>query len=113
LTHHAKAGRTYGLVVVTTEHDASARSVIVVTSSGCHLCELAREVVAGMADEFALEVTVVELRSPEGQRLASSHRMPFPPLVLIDGVAHGHGRISEKRLRRTLEQGTRTEGKGH
>jgi glutaredoxin len=85
-----------------TEHDASPRAVTIVTSTGCHLCERAKDVVETVALDHELEVRIVDLNSGEGRRLALLHRMPFPPMVLIDGAVHGHGRISEKRLRRDL-----------
>lgn len=63
---------------------------------------MAKEVVGTVALEHDLRVEIVDLNSGEGRRLALLHRMPFPPMVLIDGTVHGHGRISEKRLRRDL-----------
>lgn len=77
-------------------------TVTLVTSPGCHLCEMARDVINAVSMETPLSVEVVELTSPEGEALATSHRMPFPPLVLINGHRHSHGRISEKKFRRAL-----------
>jgi len=63
---------------------------------------MARDVINAVSMETPLSVEVVELTSPEGEALATSHRMPFPPLILINGQRHTHGRISEKKLRRAL-----------
>lgn len=88
------------------EHSEEATSrgtVTIVTSSGCHLCELAKDVVNSVAGDHRLSVRIVDLMSPEGTRLATTHRMPFPPLILVNGQLHGHGRVSEKKLRRFVE----------
>ncbi len=90
-----------------TKHEVSPRSVAIITSSGCHLCEMAKEVVAAVGLDHELSVRIVDLASPEGQRLAKLHQMPFAPMVLIDGQLHAHGRVSEKKLRRYLQQAPR------
>lgn len=77
-------------------------TITIVTSSGCPLCEMAKELVDVVARDHQLSVRIVDLVSPAGTRLARLHRMPFPPLVLIDGQLHGHGRVSERKLRRHL-----------
>ncbi len=75
-----------------------------VTSPGCHLCELAKDTIAAIGVDQPLEVRIVDLMSPEGTELARTYRMSFPPLVLIDGELHGFGRISEKKFRRALAE---------
>ncbi len=87
-----------------TDQDVRPKVVTLVTSSGCHLCEMAKDVLAAVARDHPLTVEEVDLASDSGQRLARTHRMPFPPMVLIDGHVHAHGRVSEKKLRRFLEQ---------
>jgi hypothetical protein len=86
-----------------TDEDIRPRAVILVTSSGCHLCETAKDMLAKVARDHPLTIEVIDLASEHGQCLARTHRMPFPPMVLIDGHVHAHGRVSEKRLRRFLE----------
>jgi len=77
-------------------------TITLVTSAGCHMCEMAKDMIASVALETPLNLSVVDLTSPDGEALAASHRMPFPPLVLINGQHHAHGRISEKKFRRAL-----------
>jgi len=84
--------------------DPGVPEITLVTSPGCHMCEMAKDLISAIALERPLTLSVVELTSAEGEALASAHRMPFPPLMLINGVRHGHGRISEKKLRRALDQ---------
>jgi len=80
-----------------------SREITLVTNTGCHLCEMAKDVIADASSEYPLNVRIIDLASPEGQDLARVHRMPFPPLILIDGKVHGHGRISAKKLRKALD----------
>jgi len=77
-------------------------TITLVTSPGCHMCEMAKDMIASVALEIPLSLSVVDLTSPDGEALAAAHRMPFPPLVLINGQHHAHGRISEKKFRRAL-----------
>jgi len=91
---------------------ADPPEVTIVTSSGCHMCEMAKDVVNAIALDHQLRIRIVDLTSPEGTRLARLHRMPFPPMILIDGHLHGHGRVSEKKLRRYFEPTPRLVGDG-
>jgi hypothetical protein len=38
-----------------------------------------------------------------GQAALARWRVPFPPLLLIDGELFGYGRISARKLRRNFE----------
>ena len=44
-------------------------------------------------------------RTPEGQAVATEAGLQFPPGLLLDGEPFSHGRLSENKLRRALEQG--------
>ena len=103
-THAADGPTAYGFCVGPIEHDVNPRAVTIVTSSGCHLCETAKDTVSAVAQDHELRIRIVDLTSQEGRQLAQLHRMPFPPMILIDGQVHAHGRLSEKKLRRFLER---------
>jgi thiol-disulfide isomerase/thioredoxin len=77
-------------------------AVTYVTAPRCGFCERGREVLADLADILPLEVREVTLDSPEGRALAARWRVPYPPLLLVDGQLLGYGRLSAKRLRRLL-----------
>lgn len=74
-------------------------TVTLLTRTGCHLCEQARPVLAGICEEYGaslLEVDVdaePELRAEYGDRL---------PVFLIDGREHGYWRVEPARLRAAL-----------
>lgn len=78
--------------------------ITLVATPACHLCEMAKDSIGAVARDYPVSVRHVDLASPEGQELSVQHRMPFPPLVLINGIYHGHGRVSEKKLRRAIEE---------
>jgi Glutaredoxin-like domain (DUF836) len=77
---------------------------VLVTAPRCHLCDDAKHLLKEMQHDYPLIVREVELSSDEGMALSRRFSMPFPPLLLIDGVRFGHGRISRRKLVRLLDQ---------
>ena len=76
--------------------------ITLLTRSGCHLCEFAREAVARVhAATGAGWVEVDVDTDPELQRDYGSR----VPVVLLDGAEHDYFRVDEERLRRALESG--------
>ena len=59
---------------------------------------------AQVATDYPLEVTEIDLASPQGQSLAAEAGVRFAPGVLVDGRPFSHGRLSERRLRRALQR---------
>jgi len=78
--------------------------VTLVSAPACHLCDHARRVLARLGTTWPLALTEVPWHSSEGQRLVCRDGVPFPPALYIDGALAGYGRLSEGRLRRTLER---------
>jgi hypothetical protein len=76
--------------------------VTLLTQGDCAMCEHAKEVLARVGADHPLEVDEVTLATPEGQALALRHGVLFAPGVLLDGKAFAYGRLSERKLRRTL-----------
>ena len=76
--------------------------VELVTSPGCHYCGHAREVLERVGTEVPLRVTEVDLDSPDGRAALARWRVPFPPIVVVEGTLFGYGRISERKLRAAL-----------
>ena len=73
-----------------------------VTSAGCHFCRDADRLLDRLGQRFPLHIDRIDLTSAEGAALARRFRVPFPPVLLIDGEYHAHGRISERKLTRAL-----------
>lgn len=76
--------------------------ITLLTKPDCDLCEHAKEVLARLAADAAVEVDTVDLGSEQGQQLAERAGMAFPPGVLIDGEPFSYGRLSERKLRKAL-----------
>ena len=76
--------------------------ITLLTQEDCHLCEQAKEVLARVAADHVMEIEVISLASNTGQTLARKAGFMFAPGVLVDGVPFGFGRLSERKLRKTL-----------
>jgi thiol-disulfide isomerase/thioredoxin len=81
----------------------AALETLYVTAPRCHFCEGGRAVLAELAERFPLEVREVDLASEEGRAVAARWRVPYPPILLVDGRLVGFGRLSLRRLARDLE----------
>ena len=77
-------------------------TITLLTQADCALCQHAKGVLARVGADHPLEVTEIGLESEEGRALAVQAGVLFAPGVLVDGRPFGYGRISERRLRRTL-----------
>ena len=76
--------------------------VVLLTKDDCDLCAQAKETLERLSDEFGLQVREVALDSSEGAELALEAGAPFPPVVFVDGRPFSYGRLSERKLRKTL-----------
>lgn len=76
--------------------------VTVVTAPGCHLCDDALDGLAELGTAYALEVSVIDARSPEGGELLRTHRAAMNPLVLVNGDFLSSGRLPRGKLRALL-----------
>jgi hypothetical protein len=73
--------------------------VTVVSRVDCHLCDVAKEVVARVADETGVAWTEVDVDADPALLAAYSDLVP---VILIDGEVHDYFRVSEQRLRQAL-----------
>ena len=76
--------------------------VTLLTQSDCGFCDHAKEVLERVSADHPLRVTEVDLGSEEGRELAEHAGVMFAPGVLLDGHPFSFGRLSERKLRRTL-----------
>lgn len=84
-------------------YDQQAIEIVFVTAPRCHFCHDAAKLLEELGDRYALNVREVALESVEGVAIASRFRIPFPPVLLIDGTYFGHGRISRRKLIKALD----------
>ncbi len=78
--------------------------ITLLTQSSCGSCDHAKEVLSRVGADYPLEITEIDLAGEEGQLLAARASVLFAPGVLVDGESFSFGRISERKLRRTLDQ---------
>jgi glutaredoxin len=83
--------------------DRRAVEVVLVTAPRCHFCDDASKLLEDLGTQYTLTVREVKLESDEGVTLATRFRVPFPPVLLIDGSYFGHGRISRRKLTKALD----------
>jgi hypothetical protein len=76
--------------------------IVLVTAPGCHFCDGAGRLLDEMKAEMPLAVKTMPLSSEEGLGLLVRHQVPFPPILLVDGVFFGYGRISRRKLEEHL-----------
>jgi len=77
---------------------AGAR-VTVVSRVDCHLCEVAKDVVARVARETGVGWAEVDV---DADPALLAEYSDLVPVILIDGKVHGYWRVEEDRLRSAL-----------
>lgn len=78
--------------------------IILLTQSCCGLCDHAKDVLDRVGRDYPLQITEIDLASLDGQRLAARAGVLFAPGVLLAGEPFSYGRLSERKLRRALDQ---------
>ena len=78
--------------------------ITLLTQQDCGYCEHAKKVLARVGEDHPITVTEIDMTGREGRALAARAGVMFAPGLLIDGRPFGYGRISERRLRRTLQR---------
>lgn len=76
--------------------------ITLLTQDDCAYCDHAKWVLGRVGHEFPLRVNEIDLASEEGRLLARRAGVLFAPGVLLDGNPFSFGRLSERKLRRTL-----------
>lgn len=79
--------------------------VTMLTKPGCHLCDVAREVVERVGAELDTAWSERDITHSEADHRAYWDKVP---VILVDGVEHAYGRVSAERLRRALRTGAGT-----
>lgn len=82
--------------------------VTLLTQDHCGFCEMAKEVLQRLAQEYPLHITQIDVATPEGEALAIQGGILFLPGIFLDGKPCCYGRPSERKLRR--EFANRLEG---
>jgi glutaredoxin len=78
--------------------------ITLLSRDNCGFCDHAKQVLARVGGQYPLQVTEISLDSREGRAIATPAGVLFAPGVLIDGQPFSFGRVSERKLLRTLEK---------
>ncbi|GAB96476.1 putative redoxin [Kineosphaera limosa NBRC 100340] len=73
--------------------------VTLITKPGCHLCNLARQVIERVTDDLGVrwqEQSILDIDEPDPVWFEQV------PITLVDGRQHDYWRVSETRLRAAL-----------
>lgn len=76
--------------------------VTLLTKTPCAYCDHAKAVLDRVGQDYPLRITEIGLDTVDGEHLARKAGVIFAPGVLIDGEPFSYGRLSERKLRRTL-----------
>jgi thiol-disulfide isomerase/thioredoxin len=80
-----------------------ALDVLILTQDNCGFCDDAKLLFQRLAREFPLSVAMLDINSPEGQKLAVQGGILFPPGIFIHGEPFCYGRPSERKIRREID----------
>ena len=84
-----------------------AIQVTLLTRAECPFCDDAKAILARLEAEYPLTIETIDLETPDGAALALRGGMLFPPGLFLDGEPFSYGRLSERKLRRAVEQRSR------
>lgn len=73
--------------------------VVLLTKSGCHLCDDAREAMRRVAAVSGVTWSEMDAEADRDLLIEYGDRLP---VVLLDGAEHGYWRVEENRLLRDL-----------
>ena len=75
--------------------------LVLVTRTGCHLCDVARDALARVAAQAGERWSEIDVDSDADLQAEYSERVP---VILLDGKEHGYWRVEEERLLRDLRR---------
>jgi glutaredoxin len=78
--------------------------ITLLTQDDCGFCDHAKQVLDRIGTQYPLRVEEIDLSSEEGQTLARKAGVLFAPGVIVDDEPLSFGRLSERKLLRTLEK---------
>ena len=67
--------------------------------AGCHLCDVARDIVEIVAAETGTDFVEIDVDADPALKARYSD---YVPVVLVDGIVHSHWRVDSARLRAAL-----------
>lgn len=84
---------------VRVQESAGSARIEILGRAGCHLCDVARDVVEIVAAETATEFVEIDV---DADPALKARYGDYVPVILVDGVEHSHWRVDSARLRAAL-----------
>lgn len=78
--------------------------VTILTKPQCTYCDDARQLLQGLKGEYPLVIETIDINSLEGEAMATTGGIHFPPGIFLDDEPFSYGRVSERKLRRELDR---------
>ncbi|WES64263.1 glutaredoxin family protein [Microbacter sp. GSS18] len=78
-------------------------TLTLIGKDGCHLCDVAREVIETVVMDLPEDAVEIEELSILEDPALYEQWWEKIPVVLVDGELHAHWRVSPERLRAALE----------
>ena len=75
--------------------------ITVISRHGCHLCDVAIDLLETMKEELKFEIEKIFIDGDEKLEKLYGEQVP---VIQIDGVHHGFWRVDPERLRSSLEK---------
>jgi len=75
------------------------------TMPGCHNCAAAKKIFDEILPDFKdkVEVTEIDMMTPEGQELVQKYSVMASPGIVIDGELFSTGGVNKEKLIKKLE----------
>jgi glutaredoxin len=83
---------------------SSPVQLVLLTQDNCGFCDHAKQILQRVGQQYPLQITEINLTSAEGRRRAHDAGVLFAPGVLVNGEPFSFGRLSERKLRRALNE---------
>ena len=80
-------------------HPQTAPRITLIGRAGCHLCDVAREIVSAVADDTGAGWVELDVDADPALLARWSDEVP---VTLVDGQPHDYWRVDEARLRAAL-----------
>lgn len=80
---------------------ASEPRVTLIAKPGCHLCDVAREIIAAVTEELGEQFQEINMLADP---VLIERYAEMIPVTLVDGAQHDYWRVSAERLRAALTE---------
>ncbi|WP_407270646.1 glutaredoxin family protein [Radiobacillus sp. PE A8.2] len=81
-----------------------AIKITILSKENCHFCDTSKKIFNELANEYPLNVEVIDINTPQGEELASTSGFLFPPGLLFDNEPFSYGRPSKRKIVKEIKE---------